>query len=156
VRESYLEGIPPAVVFGVMLTENSLFVSNEMSSVGAVGLMQVYPKVWLKELSAKFGKNLAVDSTNLKYGIYILKRYIKSDSGRITPSAVVAGLLRYNGCVGGSRTRTCYNYPAKVKTYLEHQGGSICGGKGFYQCIAKPFLAGLFGRRQDVATTQSS
>ena len=56
VRESYVNGIPPAVVFGVMLTENAMFVSGAMSNVGAVGLMQVYPKIWLKELSAKFGK----------------------------------------------------------------------------------------------------
>ena len=41
------------------------------------------PKVWLKALSAKFGKDLAADSTNLKYGIYILKQYIKSDSGAV-------------------------------------------------------------------------
>src|ERR1043166_2630717 len=80
VREAYVRGIPPAVIFGVMLTENALFVSGAMSNVGAVGLMQVYPKVWLKALSAKFGKDLASDSTNLKYGIYILKQYIKSDS----------------------------------------------------------------------------
>src|SRR5206468_1148551 len=55
VREAYRNGIPPAVVFGVMLTENALFVSGAMSNVGAVGLMQVYPKVWLKALSGKFG-----------------------------------------------------------------------------------------------------
>ena len=55
VRESYVNGIPPAVVFGVMLTENSRFISGAMSNVGAVGLMQVYPKVWLKALRAKFG-----------------------------------------------------------------------------------------------------
>jgi len=30
VRESYRNGIPPAVVFGVMLTENALFVSSAM------------------------------------------------------------------------------------------------------------------------------
>src|SRR5207248_5903196 len=67
VREAYVRHIPPAVIFGVMLTENSTFVSKAMSSVGAVGLMQVYPKVWLKALSEKLGKNLAADSTNLKY-----------------------------------------------------------------------------------------
>ena len=155
VREAYLDGIPPAVVFGVMLTENSLFVSSAMSNVGAVGLMQVYPKVWLKSLSAKFGKNLAADSTNLKYGIFILKQYIKSDSGRVTPSSVTSGLLHYNGCVRGTNTRNCYTYPTKVKTYVEKQGGSICGGKGFYACIAKPFIAGLFGHRQDVAQAQT-
>ena len=71
-----------------MLTENALFVSGAMSNVGAVGLMQVYPKVWLKALSNKFGKDLATDSTNLKYGIYILGQYIKSDSGSVTPSAI--------------------------------------------------------------------
>jgi hypothetical protein len=153
VRESYLNGIPPAVVFGVMLTENALFVSGAMSNVGAVGLMQVYPKVWLKALSSKFGKDLATDSTNLKYGIYILSEYIKSDSGRVTKKDVSKGLLRYNGCVRGTNTPHCHNYPSKVQTYVEKQGKSICGDKGFYDCIAKPFIAGLFGKR-DSAVVQ--
>jgi hypothetical protein len=148
VRESYIEGIPPAVVFGVMLTENSQFVSGAKSNVGAVGLMQVYPKVWLKSLSSKFGKDLASDSTNLKYGIYILKQYIKSDSGRVTPGAVGTGLLHYNGCVLGKNTPNCKAYPSKVKNYVESLGGSICGDKTFYDCIAKPFVAGLFGKQE--------
>jgi hypothetical protein len=146
VREAYLDGIPPAVVFGVMLTENALFVSGAMSNVGAVGLMQVYPKVWLKALSAKFGKDLASDSTNLKYGIYILGQYIKSDSGRVSQKAVSSGLLRYNGCVRGTNTPNCRTYPAKVKTYVERQADAMCGDKSFYDCIAKPFIAGLFGK----------
>jgi hypothetical protein len=147
VRESYLNGIPPAVVFGVMLTENALFVSGAMSNVGAVGLMQVYPKVWLKALSNKFGKDLATDSTNLKYGVYILSQYIKSDSGKVTPSELSKGLLHYNGCVHGTNTPNCTTYPTKVKTYVEKQGSSICS-TGFYSCIAKPFIAGLFGKRE--------
>jgi len=148
VRESYLNGIPPAVVFGVMLTENALFVSGAMSNVGAVGLMQVYPKVWLKELRGKFGADLAADSTNLKYGIYILSKYIKhsSDSGGVAAGELSKGLLRYNGCVKGSNTPNCGTYPSKVKTYVEKQGGSLCGDKGFYDCIARPFIAGLFGK----------
>ncbi len=151
VRESYVEGVPPAVVFGVMLTENALFVSGAMSNVGAVGLMQVYPKVWLKALSAKFGKDLATDSTNLKYGIFILSQYIKSDSGSVTPAALSKGLLHYNGCVKGSNTRNCHTYPSKVKTYVEKLGGSICGTKSFYDCIAKPFISGLFGQSADTS-----
>ncbi len=147
VRESYLNGVPPAVVFGVMLTENALFVSGAMSSVGAVGLMQVYPKVWLKALTSKFGKDLATDSTNLKYGIYILSQYIKSDSGKVTPTDLSKGLLHYNGCVRGTNTPNCKTYPGKVKKYVEKQGSSICGDKGFYACIAEPFIAGLFGKR---------
>ena len=149
VRESYRYGIPPAVVFGVMLTENALFVSSAMSNVGAVGLMQVYPKIWLKALSKKFGRDLTSDSTNLKYGVYILSQYIKTDSGKVTPGALSKGLLHYNGCVLGSNTPNCRTYPTKVKTYVEKQGSSLCGDKSFYDCIAKPFIAGLLGRRSD-------
>jgi hypothetical protein len=146
VRESYLNGIPPAVVFGVMLTENALFVSNAISNVGAVGLMQIYPKIWLKALSSKFGKDLTTDSTNLKYGIYILSTYIKSDSGKVSPSKLSTGLLHYNGCVKGTNTPHCDTYPSKVKTFVEKQGASICASQRFYECIAKPFIAGLFGK----------
>jgi hypothetical protein len=156
VRESYLEGIPPAVVFGVMLTENALFVSSALSNVGAVGLMQVYPKVWLKALGKKFGTDLASDSTNLKYGIFILKQYIKSDSGAVTSKAVANGLLHYNGCVHGTNTPNCATYPTKVKTYVEKSGGSLCGNKGFYDCIAKPFIAGLFGKREETPAAAGS
>ncbi|MEP6491058.1 MAG: transglycosylase SLT domain-containing protein [bacterium] len=145
VRESYINAIPPAVVFGVMLTENSHFISGAMSSVGAVGLMQVYPKVWLKALSDKFGKDLASDSTNLKYGIYILRSYIKSDSGKVTQRDVSRGLLHYNGCVRGTNTPNCKSYPSKVRAFVESEAASLCGDKSFYQCIAKPFISGLFG-----------
>jgi len=145
VRESYINAIPPAVVFGVMLTENSHFISGAMSNVGAVGLMQVYPKVWLKALSNKFGNDLASDSTNLKYGIYILRSYIKSDSGKVTQRDVSRGLLHYNGCVRGTNTPNCKSYPSKVKGFVENEAMALCGDKTFYECIAKPFIAGLFG-----------
>jgi len=151
VREAYINGIPPAVVFGVMLTENAQFVSRAMSNVGAVGLMQVYPRIWLKVLRGQFGEDLAIDSTNIKYGTYILREYIKSDSGGVTAGNLVRGLLRYNGCVLGRNTPNCRNYPAKVKNYVESAGDSICGERSFYDCIARPFLAGLFGRREEMA-----
>lgn len=151
VREAYLNQIPPAVVFGVMLTENARFISGAMSNVGAVGLMQVYPKIWLKPLSEKFGKDLATDSTNIKYGTYILREYIKSDSGAVTRAQASKGLLRYNGCVRGTNTPNCKTYPFKVAKYVESIGGSICQNKGFYDCIAKPFVAGLFGKEKALA-----
>ena len=146
VREAYIRGIPPAVIFGVMLTENAVFVSNATSNVGAVGLMQVYPKVWLKELSKKFGKDLTTDSTNLKYGTFILSRYINPKGNAAVPGDVNKGLLRYNGCVRGTNTPHCSNYPSKVKTYVEREGESLCGDKSFYECIAKPFMIGLLGK----------
>jgi len=148
VREAYTRGISPAIVFGVMLTENARFISKAMSNVGAVGLMQVYPKVWLKkQFSDSLGKDLASDSTNLKYGLFILDQYFhpKTRSGATQTRDYRTALLRYNGCVTGSNTPHCANYPDKVKHYIEASAQSICNGRGFYDCIAKPFIAGLMG-----------
>jgi hypothetical protein len=148
VREAYTRGISPAIVFGVMLTENARFISKAMSNVGAVGLMQVYPKVWLKkQFSDSLGKDLASDSTNLKYGLFILDQYFhpKTRSGAVQTRDYRTALLRYNGCVTGSNTPHCANYPDKVKHYIEASAQSICNGRGFYDCIAKPFIAGLMG-----------
>ncbi|HEY9225968.1 MAG TPA: transglycosylase SLT domain-containing protein, partial [Gemmatimonadaceae bacterium] len=67
VREAYTRQVPPALVLGVMLTENDELKSSARSSVGAIGLMQVHPKPW-RSLGRKFGTNVHTDSTNLKYG----------------------------------------------------------------------------------------
>ena len=161
VREAFLRGIPPAVVFGIMLTENAQFISRAQSNVGAVGLMQVYPKVWLKSLSKKFGQtNLAADSTNLRYGVFILQTYLKPRAKRgappeqqhvvqTAPGSLMKGLLHYNGCVRGTNTPRCHTYPNKVQQFVERDAESLCGNQTFYQCIAKPFMAGLLGRSAD-------
>lgn len=146
VREAYIRGIPPAVIFGVMLTENAVFVSNATSNVGAVGLMQVYPKIWLKELGKRFGRDLTSDSTNLKYGTFILSQYINPKGNPAQASDVNKGLLRYNGCVRGTNTPNCRTYPNKVKNFVERQAESLCGDKSFYDCIARPFMVGLLGK----------
>jgi soluble lytic murein transglycosylase-like protein len=148
VREAYVRGISPAIIFGVMLTENARFISGAMSNVGAVGLMQVYPKVWLKkEFSDSLGADLASDSTNVRYGVFILSRYFnpRTKSGETRTRDYRTALLRYNGCVKGTNTPHCKNYPDKVKQYVEASAKSICDGRGFYECIAKPFIDGLFG-----------
>ena len=147
VREAYVRGISPAIIFGVMLTENAKFISKAQSNVGAVGLMQVYPKVWLnKEMTALFGRDLASDSTNVKYGVFILSHYFnpKTKSGATTERDWATALLRYNGCVHGTNTPRCHTYPSKVQGFVEKQATSICNGRGFYECIAKPFIDGLF------------
>jgi soluble lytic murein transglycosylase-like protein len=152
VREAYTRGISPAIVFGVMLTENARFISKAMSNVGAVGLMQVYPKIWLKkEFTDSLGKDLASDSTNLKYGLFILDKYFhpRTRSGEIQDRDYRSALLRYNGCVTGSNTPNCKTYPDKVRRYVEASAKSICNGRGFYDCIAKPFIAGLMGDDPD-------
>ena len=154
VREAFLRGVPPAVIFGVMLTENAQFVSRAKSNVGAVGLMQVYPKVWFKELSKRFGDaNIEADSTNLRYGVFILEHYLKPRGKRATPAHMVAtqpgslmkGLLRYNGCVRGTNTPRCHTYPSKVQKFVERDAEALCGNQDFYRCIAQPFMGALLG-----------
>ena len=157
VREAYIRGISPAIIFGVMLTENAKFVSKATSNVGAVGLMQVYPKIWLtKEMSTLFGKDLVSDSTNVKYGVFILSQYFRprTKTGQTTDRDWQTALLRYNGCVKGTNTPRCHTYPDKVQRFVEGSAKSICDGRGFYECIAKPFIAGLFGATN--GTTQVS
>ena len=163
VREAYIRGISPAIIFGVMLTENAKFISKATSNVGAVGLMQVYPKIWLtKEMSALFGRDLVSDSTNVKYGVFILSQYFrpKTKSGQTAQRDWQTALLRYNGCVKGTNTPRCHTYPDKVQKFVEGAAKSICDGRGFYECIAKPFIAGLFGSTngtgQPVTTTSVS
>jgi hypothetical protein len=147
VREAYVRGISPAIIFGVMLTENAKFISKAQSNVGAVGLMQVYPKVWLtKEMTKLFGRDLASDSTNVKYGVFILSHYFnpQTKGGGTTERDWATALLRYNGCVRGTNTPRCHTYPNKVQNFVEQQATSICNGRTFYDCIAKPFIDGLF------------
>src|SRR5512133_3765826 len=113
VREAYVRGISPAIIFGVMLTENARFISGAMSNVGAVGLMQVYPKIWLKkQFSDSLGTDLASDSTNVRYGVFILSRYFnpRTKSGETRTRDYRTALLRYNGCVKGTNTPHCKNY----------------------------------------------
>jgi hypothetical protein len=146
VRESYRRGIPPALVFGVMLTENAQFISRAQSNVGAVGLMQIYPKVWLRALSNRLGPNLEDDETNLRYGAFILRDYIRPKSGdQPTIAEVRKGLLRYNGCVRGTNTKNCHRYPDKVAQYVERDAQALCDGQDFYNCITRPFVRGLLG-----------
>lgn len=155
VREAYVRGISPAIIFGVMLTENAKFVSHATSNVGAVGLMQVYPKIWAtKEMTALLGKDIATDSTNVKYGVFILSKYFHPQTSKGPQQDVPwqTALLHYNGCVKGTNTPRCHTYPNKVQQFVQNQAKSICDGRGFYDCIAKPFLSGLLGDKATVET----
>lgn len=162
VREAFLRGIPPAVIFGIMLTENAQFVSRAKSNVGAVGLMQVYPKVWFKSLSKKFDDpNIEADSTNLRYGVFILETYLKPQGKKARaaatarhvvttqPGALMKGLLKYNGCVRGTNTPRCHTYPSKVQKFVERDAKALCGDQDFYRCIAQPFMNGLLATRTE-------
>jgi soluble lytic murein transglycosylase-like protein len=140
VREAYTRKIPPALVLGVMLTENDELRSSARSRVGAIGLMQVYPKPWRGALGRKFGTNVHADSTNLKYGIFILG-WVTGKAADLVESrndAWRTALLSYNGCVHGRNTRNCHSYPDVVRRQVQQSARATCHGEDFNHCVVAP------------------
>ncbi len=140
VREAYTRRVPPALVLGVMLTENDELKSSARSRVGAVGLMQVYPKPWRSALARKFGTNIHTDSTNLKYGIFILGWVVQKASALVDDrdAAWRKALLGYNGCVRGRNTHNCHSYPDVVRQQVVQAARASCRGADFDGCVVRP------------------
>ena len=127
-----------------MLTENDRFKQNARSKVGALGLMQIMPRLWTPNLGPILGHNLRDDETNLRYGVYILKHFAKRTPDSLDASAVIrSALLGYNGCVHGRNTPDCRAYPEKVRRHVEREGRALCDGQGFHDCVALPLWAAL-------------
>ena len=106
VEQGEKEKIDPALLVGVLLTEDADLNPRARSSVGARGLMQVMPLH-----SGKWGcgsTDLFDVESNICHGVQILKQAIAD-----APSIRVA-LLRYNGCVRGRNTPNCHAYSSKV------------------------------------------
>ncbi len=144
VREAYHRRIPPALVLGVMLAENDRFKSHARSNVGALGLMQIMPRLWTPNLGKILGKNLKDDETNLRYGVYILKHFAKRTADTLDAKEVArVALLNYNGCVSGSNTPDCMAYPAKVQRHVERNGTALCEGQAYQECVALPLWAAI-------------
>ena len=111
VDQAEREHIDPALLVGVLLTEDATLDPHARSSVGARGLMQVMPLH-----SGKWGcgsSDLFNIESNICHGVQILKEAMRS-----APNTRVA-LLRYNGCVRGRNTPNCHTYDDKV---LRHAG----------------------------------
>jgi soluble lytic murein transglycosylase-like protein len=155
VREAYMRHVPPALVLGVMLTENDELKSSARSKVGAVGLMQVAPRPW-QSLGRKFGTNVHTDSTNLKYGIFILGWVAQKASKLVDDQndAWRKALLRYNGCVHGTFTRDCHSYPDQVRRQVQQAARATCRGDDFEHCVAMPMGGSL--RRDSAADDRVS
>jgi hypothetical protein len=144
VREAYHRRIPPALVFGVMLTENGRFKPNARSKVGALGLMQIMPRMWTPNLGPILGRNLRDDETNLRYGVYILRYFAKRTADTLDAKGVIrVALLGYNGCVRGTNTPRCQTYPEKVQRHVDQSARTICSGRDFHECVALPLWASL-------------
>ncbi len=106
VEEGNRRNLDPALLVGVLLTEDATLDTTARSFVGARGLMQVMPTH-----AGKWGcgsSNLFSIEANICHGASILQDNVKNSSSMRT------ALLRYNGCVHGSNTPGCHNYPDKV------------------------------------------
>ncbi len=146
VRQAYANRIPPALVLGVMLTENTTFKPTARSNVGAQGLMQIMPKLWKPMLGHRFGRDLRDDATNVRYGIYILRHMHDRVPRWLSPEASYrTALLRYNGCVRGTNTRHCHRYPDTVERYVLRNARSMCAGRSFRECVVLPLYRSRFG-----------
>ena len=109
VVEGGKKNIDPALLIGVLLTEDATLDVHARSSVGARGLMQIMPFH-----SGKYGcasPDLYNVEANICHGVAILSEYM----GRT--KTVEKALLRYNGCVRGRNTPNCHTYPNKVLRY---------------------------------------
>jgi soluble lytic murein transglycosylase-like protein len=106
VDEGHRRNLDPALLVGVLITEDATLDTMARSTVGARGLMQVMPFH-----SGKWGcrsPNLFGIESNICHGASVLEDAVKS-----APN-MRAALLRYNGCVRGTNTPNCHTYPDKV------------------------------------------
>jgi soluble lytic murein transglycosylase-like protein len=106
------KNIDPALLVGVLLTEDAKLDPLAKSSVGARGLMQVMPFHAGKWKGCTSADLFAIDS-NICHGVSILADLIKR-----SPS-VASALQRYNGCVRGTNTPNCHTYSGKVLKFAE-------------------------------------
>jgi hypothetical protein len=106
------KNINPALLVGVLLTEDAKLDPNAKSSVGARGLMQVMPFHAGKWKGCASADLFAIDN-NICHGVSILADLIKR-----SPSVATA-LQRYNGCVRGTNTPNCHTYSGKVLKFAE-------------------------------------
>jgi soluble lytic murein transglycosylase-like protein len=112
VAEGGKRNLSPALLIGVLLTEDVTLNPQAKSFVGARGLMQVMPFHAGKWKQCPSSDLFAIE-TNVCYGTSILADLVKR-----SPS-VERALLRYNGCVKGTNTPHCHTYSGKVLKFAE-------------------------------------
>lgn len=112
VSEGGKRNLSPALLIGVLLTEDVTLNPQAKSFVGARGLMQVMPFHAGKWKQCPSSDLFAIE-TNVCYGTSILADMVKR-----SPSMERA-LLRYNGCVRGTNTPHCHTYSGKVLKFAE-------------------------------------
>lgn len=106
VREAGKTGLDPNLLLAVLLVENPALDPNARSFVGAAGLMQVMP-LHRGQWPGCTG-DLADVETNICYGARIFADNLRRHGN------VERALLGYNGCVRGTNTPNCHQYPNHV------------------------------------------
>jgi soluble lytic murein transglycosylase-like protein len=112
IREGGKRNLDPAMLIGLLLTEDAKLDPYARSNVNARGLMQVMP-FHAGKWKACPSKDLTDIDSNICYGTSILADLVKR-----SPSMHTA-LLRYNGCVRGTNTPNCHTYSGKVMKYAD-------------------------------------
>jgi hypothetical protein len=126
VREGSKKNLDPALLIGVLLTENAKLDPKARSNVSARGLMQVMPFHAGKWKDCP-SNDLADIASNICYGTSILAQYVKR------APTIEKALLHYNGCVRGTNTPNCQSYSGKVLKYAD---------KAASQMLSIPFVGG--------------
>jgi hypothetical protein len=104
-RESERAGVDPLLVVAVIAYENPGLDPDAVSPAGAMGIMQVMPH-WKASFRTDCGDNLHSVSTNICFGVRILRLHIDDARG-----SMERGLLAYVGCV---KDLACRQYPGLV------------------------------------------
>lgn len=107
VREANNTGLEPRLLLAVLLVENPWLDPAIRSPVGAVGLMQVMPLHRGQWPGCE--PDLEDVDANICHGAKIFARYFTETGGNVERA-----LLRYNGCVRGTNTPNCHQYPYHV------------------------------------------
>jgi soluble lytic murein transglycosylase-like protein len=106
VKEARQLQIPPSLLAGVLITENSRLEPETVSNKGAIGLMQVM-RFHAGVFDCDSDDLLQVEA-NICHGSRVFAGYLKRTRD------VRSALLRYNGCVRSRATTNCRRYPGKV------------------------------------------
>lgn len=107
VREARRTQVEPRLLLAVLLVENPWINPTARSPVGAVGLMQVMP--FHRGQWKPCEPSLEDVDANICHGARIFAWNLKAAKGNVDKA-----LLRYNGCVKGTNTPNCHQYPTHV------------------------------------------
>jgi soluble lytic murein transglycosylase-like protein len=107
VREARRTDLEPRLLLAVLLVENPWLDPEARSPVGAQGLMQVMP--FHRGRWEPCPPRLDDIEANICHGASIFAAYLRQSNGNVDRA-----LLRYNGCVTGSNTPNCHQYPNHV------------------------------------------